>query len=47
MENLESVLESVLYVAGEPVMISDLCFKFNVKQKEIEKAVQNLQKHRH
>ena len=44
MENLESVIESVLYVAGEPVLISDLCFKFNVKQKQIEKAVQNLQK---
>ena len=43
MENLESVIESVLFVAGEPVLISDLCFKFNVKPKEIEKAVQKLQ----
>ena len=39
MENLESVIESVLFVAGEPILISDLCFKFNVKPKEIEKVV--------
>lgn len=44
MENLENIIESVLFVAGEPVPISDLCFKFNVKQKEIEKAVANLSK---
>lgn len=44
MENLENVIESVLFVAGEPVPISDLCFKFNVKQKEIEKAAANLSK---
>lgn len=43
MDNLESVIESVLFVAGEPILISDLCFKFNVKQKEIEKAVAKLQ----
>lgn len=43
MENLESVIESVLFVAGEPILVSDLCFKFNVKQKEIEKAVAKLQ----
>ena len=43
MENLESIIESVVFVAGEPVMISDLCLKFDVKQKQIEKAVENLQ----
>ncbi len=43
MENLENVIESVLFVAGEPVLCSDLCFKFDVKQKEIDKAVQKLQ----
>jgi segregation and condensation protein B len=43
MENLESVIESVLFVAGEPVPISDLCFKFNVKEKEIENAVKKLE----
>ena len=44
MENLENIIESVLFVAGEPVLMSDLIFKFNVKQKEIDKAVENLQK---
>lgn len=43
MDNLENVIESVLFVAGEPVPISDLCFKFNVKQKEIESATKKLQ----
>ena len=42
MENLENIIESVVFVAGEPVLISDLCFKFDVKPKEIEKAVQKL-----
>ena len=42
MENLENIIESVLFVAGEPVLVSDLCFKFNVKQKDIDKAVQKL-----
>ena len=44
MENLENIIESVVFVAGEPVLISDLCYKFDVKQKEIEKAVASLQK---
>lgn len=44
MENLESVIESVVFVAGEPVLISDLCYKFEVKPKEVEAAVKNLQK---
>ncbi len=44
MENLENVIESVCFVAGEPVPVSDLCLKFDVKQKQIEKAVENLKK---
>ena len=44
MENLENVIESVLFVAGEDVLVSDLMFKFDVKQKQIDKAVENLQK---
>ena len=44
MENLENVIESIVFVAGEPVLISDLCFKFDLKQKEVEAAVKNLQK---
>ena len=42
MENLENVIESVVFVAGEPVLISDLCFKFDVKPKQIEKADEKL-----
>ena len=42
MENLENVIESVLFVAGEPILISDLCFKFEVTEKEIEEAVETL-----
>lgn len=44
MENLENVIEAVLFVAGEAVPVSDLCFKFNVSEKEISAAVKNLQK---
>lgn len=44
MENLENIIESVVFVAGEPVLVSDLCVKFDVKQKEIEKAIENLKK---
>lgn len=44
MENLENVLESILFVAGEPVLMSDICFKFGLKQKEIDEAVEKLQK---
>ncbi|MBR3885529.1 MAG: SMC-Scp complex subunit ScpB [Clostridia bacterium] len=44
MENLESVIESVVFVAGEAVSVADLCVKFDVKPKEVEKAVNNLKK---
>jgi segregation and condensation protein B len=42
MENLQNIIESVLFVAGEPISISDLCFKFEVDQKEVEEAIENL-----
>lgn len=42
MENLENIIESVLFVAGDPIPISDLCFKFNVDKKTIEKAIDKL-----
>ncbi len=42
MENLENVIESVLFVAGEPVLISDICFKFEVSEKEVKEAVETL-----
>lgn len=44
MENFENVLESILFVSGEPILISDLCFKFNLKQKDIDDAVAKLKK---
>ena len=43
MENLENVIESILFVAGEPVQVSDLIVKFELKQKQIDKAVEKLQ----
>ncbi|MBQ8426050.1 MAG: SMC-Scp complex subunit ScpB [Clostridia bacterium] len=42
MENLDKIIESVLFVAGDPIPVSDLCFKFNVKEKEIYEAVDKL-----
>ena len=44
MENLESVIESIAFVAGEPILVSDLCVKFDLKPKQVEKAVENLKK---
>lgn len=42
MDNLENIIESVLFVAGDPIAISDLCVKFNVDKKEINKAIDKL-----
>ena len=44
MENLENVIESIAFVAGEPILVSDLCLKFDLKPKQVEKAVENLKK---
>ncbi len=44
MENLESLIESVLYVAGEPVELSLLSEKFEVTENAIKKALENLSK---
>ena len=43
MENLENVIESVLFVAGDPIPVSDMCLKFNVTEQEINEAVVKLQ----
>ena len=43
MENLENIIESVLFVAGDPIPISDLCIKFDVDKKEMNKAIEKLQ----
>lgn len=42
MENLENVIESLLFVAGEAVSISDICFKFEVDEKQVSGAVETL-----
>lgn len=44
MENFENILESILFVAGEPIPVADLMLKFDLKQKDIDKAVENLNK---
>ena len=44
MDNLESVIESIAFVSGEPILVSDLCLKFDLKQKQVDKAVENLKK---
>lgn len=43
MENLENIIESILFVAGDPVLISDICFKCEVNEKEVLDAVKTLQ----
>ena len=43
MENLENIIESVLFVAGDPIPVSDMCLKFNVTEDEIYDAVKVLQ----
>lgn len=43
MENLEQILESLLFVAGEAVSISDITAKLDVTKSEIEKTAKKLQ----
>ena len=43
MENLDNILESLLFVAGEPVAISDITAKLDVTKNDIEKAAKRLQ----
>ena len=42
MENLESVIESVLFVSGEAVELKLLSEKFEVTEKALNKAIDNL-----
>ena len=42
MENLEQVLESLLFVAGEPVAISDITAKLDVNKAQVAKAAKKL-----
>lgn len=43
MENLENIIESVLFVAGDPILISDICLKLDVKESEVKQVVKKLQ----
>lgn len=42
MENLENIIESVLFVSGDPIPISEFCYKFNATEEDIQKAVEKL-----
>ena len=42
MENLDNVIESILFVAGAPVDESDICGKLDCTKKEIQKAFEKL-----
>lgn len=42
MENLSEIIESILFVAGEPVLISDIASKLDVSDKELKGAIKDL-----
>jgi len=42
MENLSEIIESILFVAGEPVLESDIISKLEIDEKEFKKAVKEL-----
>lgn len=44
MENLENVIEGILFVAGEGVALFDIADKLNVNIEEVKLAVNNLKK---
>lgn len=46
MENLKSVIESILFVAGDAVSFSDMAEKLEVDVKEIENAVKEMKTER-
>jgi len=43
LDNLEDVIESILFVAGEAVDISDICSKIDVTKSEVCAAANKLQ----
>lgn len=43
LDNLEDVIESILFVAGEAVDISDICSKIDVTKSEVRAAANKLQ----
>ena len=42
--NLENILESILFVAGEAVDVADICSKLDATKAEIQEAAKKLQK---
>ena len=43
MKNLSNILESILFVSGNPVLISDIAEKLGVSEKEVKDAAKDLQ----
>ena len=43
IERLCSIIEAILYLAGEPVLKQDIMSKLNVEKKEIEQAIKTLE----
>ena len=44
MEQLAEIIESILFVAGAPVDVSDISSKLNCTKKQIDKAINDLEK---
>ena len=44
MDNLENVLESIIFVSGGAIDIADILSKIDVSKKDVTKAVENLKK---
>lgn len=44
MENLENIIESILFVAGDSVAFSDIAEKLQLEVAEVKSAVENLKK---
>lgn len=42
MDNLENIIESILFVSGNQIAISDLCEKLNIDKKTIRKVIDKL-----
>ena len=43
LDNLDSIIESILFVAGEAVDVSDICTKIDATKQEVMAAVKKLQ----
>lgn len=43
IERLCSIIEAILYLAGEPVLKQDIILKLNIEKKEMEQAIKTLE----